>query len=89
MAAECPTQEEIKEKLVSEEINYDLFREICPEYNRDLLDGIQPTVRIMNFSGIILGLILDLACYKYRRLSKFILYLEGANLLLFTMIPSP
>ena len=40
-------------------------------------------------TGIILGLILNLACYKYRRLTKFILYFEGANSILVTMIPSP
>ena len=63
--------------------------EICPEYNRDLLDGIAPTVRIMIMIGFILSLILDAACYKYRSLTKFILYFEGLNSLLFTMIPSP
>ena len=89
MNAKCPSQAGIKVKIAAEEIDYGFFREICPEYNRDLLDGIKPTVQIMLLSGIILGLILDLACYKYRRLSKLILYLEGAYFLLYTLIPSP
>ena len=85
---ECPTLNEIKEKIASEEIEYDFFSEICPEYNRDLLDSIKFTVRVMIVTGIILALILDLACYKYRRLTYFILYFEGAHSLFYTMIPN-
>ena len=46
-------------------------------------------VRIMIIIGIILAFILDLACFKYRRLTKCILYFEGLHGLLYTMIPSP
>ena len=49
---------------------------------------MKPTVRIMIVTGIILGLILDMVCYKYRRLANLILYIEGVHGLLFTMIPS-
>ena len=45
-------------------------------------------MRAIIFSFIILALILDLACYKYRRLTNFILYFEGAYGLLITLIPS-
>ena len=49
---------------------------------------MKPTVRIIIGTGIILGLFLDLFCYKYRRLAEFILYIEGVHGLLFTLIPS-
>ena len=45
-------------------------------------------MRVIIFTFIILALILDLACYKYRRLTNFILYFEGAYGLLITLIPS-
>ena len=89
MTVKCPTPEEISKKLATEELDYDFFREICPEYNRDLLEGIKPTLRIMIILAIILTIILDVACFKYRRLTKLILYFECLHPLLITMIPSP
>ena len=49
---------------------------------------MKPTVRIMIVASIILGLILDFVCYKYRRFTKLILYIEGVHGLLITLIPS-
>ena len=88
MSAKCPTIEEISENINSEEKDYGLFGSLCPDYNRDIMESLKPTVRIMIVSGIILNLILDMVCYKYRRLAKLILYFEGVHGLLFTLIPN-
>ena len=88
MNAKCPTIEEISQNINSEEKDYGLYRSLCPDYNRDIMESIKPTVRVMIATGIIVNLILDLVCYKYRRLAKLILYFEGVHGLLFTMIPN-
>ena len=53
-----------------------------------MLETIKPTVKVIIGSSIIIALLLDILCYKYRRLSQAILYYEGASSLIFTLIPS-
>ena len=65
-----------------------MYKELCPDYNRDLLETIKPTVKVIIGTSIIVALLLDILCYKYRRLSQAILYFEGAASLIFTLIPS-
>ena len=45
-------------------------------------------MRVIIGTSIIIALLLDILCYKYRRLSQAILYYEGAVSLIFTLIPS-
>ena len=38
----------------------------CPEYNRELLDEITPSIRMYIRASIIISVILDILCFKYR-----------------------
>ena len=42
-----------------------------------MLDPIVEYLRLIIKISIVLGLILDIACYKYRYLANVILYYEG------------
>ena len=60
----------------------------CPEYNRDLLDPIQPVVKIIIPIIIVVNLILDLACIKYRKLAQLFLYIESVTYLIMSLTPA-
>ena len=76
----------------------------CPEYNRDLLDPMVPTLRMLVKITIVLGVVLDLLIFKYRKmiftalhmiyyidyrnLANLILYFETISSAIYTMIPA-
>ena len=59
----------------------------CPDYNHDILDPISDYVRLLLKIGIVFGLVLDIACYKYRNLANIILYKESVWQLLLLLVP--
>ena len=61
---------------------------LCPDYNHDLLNPIVDVVRWVIKIGIVLGLVLDIACFKYRHLANLILYYESIQYILVFLIPS-
>ena len=60
----------------------------CPEYNHDVLDPIVDYVQLILKVGIILGLILDLVCYKHRNVANVFLYWESSWHLLLLLVPT-
>ena len=60
----------------------------CPKYNRELLDPITPTVRIIVKITIILGVLLNLSIIKYRNLANLILYFESIASTIYVLIPT-
>ena len=60
----------------------------CPKYNRELLDPITPTVRIITKITIILGVLLNLSIIKYRNLANLILYFESIASTIYVLIPT-
>ena len=60
----------------------------CPEYNRELIDKVTPTVRVYIMASIIFSALLDILCYKYRNLANFIIYLESFNEVAYNIVPT-
>ena len=60
----------------------------CPEYNRDLLDPMVPTLRTLVKITIVLGVVLNLLIFKYRNLANLILYFETISSTIYTMVPT-
>ena len=46
-------------------------------------------LRFIIKSSIIIGLVIDLICYKYRNLANCLLYWESALILVYYLVPSP
>ena len=61
--------------------------ENCGHYNVELLETIKPVVRILLGALIISSFFFDIACYKFRALREYLMYLEGSILLLLTLVP--
>ena len=59
----------------------------CPEYNKDLLDPMVPTLRMLIKITIVLGVVLNLLIFKYRNLANLILYFETISSTIYTMVP--
>ena len=57
-------------------------------YRQDIIDQIQPIIAYMGITFIILAIMLDVAIYKWRNLTSFILYFELTYTLLVITIPS-
>ena len=45
-------------------------------FRKDIVDKIQPTIAYMGISTIIVAIMLDIAIYKWRKLTHLILYFE-------------
>ena len=58
------------------------------DYEADLVEKVKPTIRYICGSLIIIGLILDLACFKWRKLANAFLYIELLLQLTISFIPS-
>ena len=58
------------------------------DYNRQLINKITPTLRVLSGILICINLILDILCYKYRSVTQSFLYLEITQLIIFLLIPS-
>jgi len=60
----------------------------CPNYDHDLLDSNKNILRTIFKSCIVIGLIIDIICYKYRNLADIILCFEGIVFVIFLLIPN-
>ena len=62
--------------------------ELCPEYDRGTADASAPAIRIFLVIKIILGVPLDILCFKYRWFAKSLLWFEIFTVLPYFMVPS-
>ena len=61
----------------------------CIHYNIDLM---KPSVEILHgvvWFLIILSLVLDIGCYKYRHLAQYYIYYQFIHLTVARMLPNP
>ena len=61
---------------------------LCSEYNHDIVDPILNYVQLFLKISTVLGLVLDIACIKYRNLANVILYWESIFHLIVLFVPS-
>ena len=60
----------------------------CPKYDRELLNPMVSTLRLVIKISIVLGLLLDVMCFKYRSLTQMILPYENFVLSFYIMVPT-
>ncbi len=61
----------------------------CPDYNDALLDATAPGLRVLIGAILIGSLLYDIACYKYRHLAHYTLYIETFATQLYMLVPMP
>ena len=64
------------------------LRDVCPEYNKELLVALTPATRVLISIIFIFGLIIDILCFKYRSLAQTLCYVEGLIQFIYIMIPT-
>ena len=61
----------------------------CIYYNLDLMQQSLGLLDILIWATILLPLLLDILCYKYRHLAKYYIYLHILHLTFSRMVPNP
>lgn len=62
--------------------------ETCPSYDHELLDENANLLRNIFKGCIVVGLVIDLVCYKFRNLADAILIFESVSFVIFLLIPT-
>ena len=63
-------------------------KECVGTYNNDIVDPMEPSLRIILIGLIIVGTLLDLLCYKWRRMANTFIYLECLTRVVAMLIPN-
>ena len=66
----------------------EIEKDCIGEYNTQLMDPIEPYTRVLIKILIVLGAILDLACFKWLRLVNLAFYLECITRLVALLMPN-
>lgn len=51
--------------------------EYCGDYNSEILDTIKPKVKTITAVCIVIGVFVDLLCFKYRKLANILVTFEA------------
>ena len=52
------------------------FPQACPEYDREIMSKLSKMQSISPYIFIVISTVLCAACYKYRKLAEFFIYIE-------------